>query len=195
MRDVWCKWGKSRDRDRRATRKEWSAPLRLFAFAIFNTFNTFFPSRSPTHKHQASFRPVRPINQDQGSSTYVDLGRLLERRGYGPAAQAGYKKATKLGGSVHNPGQLSKSSRPSSIAQSVKSKSHPTESSRASDSLVQYKQNRHLAAHLYGEHTSPDIEFRPTQDGRTSHQCTAVGLLPQSTTKVTLSRRCTGTNC
>ncbi|KAF9944122.1 hypothetical protein BGZ65_012583, partial [Modicella reniformis] len=126
------------------------------------------------------------------ANAYIDIGKLLDNKGFEDEAQAVYKKAEKLGGDIHKPGRLAQSSysngtmypcktSPDSLADDL-TVSRPIVSKR--------KQHRDIAtipSHIFANDLPPrDMQFKlPETDERlenTRQLTSCLGLL-----KATLS--------
>ncbi|KAF9359465.1 hypothetical protein BGX34_008340 [Mortierella sp. NVP85] len=118
---------------------------------------------------------------DQGAikdiaAVYVNLGNLLETRGYSNGAQTSYKKAVKLGGNHHHSGQSAKPSRPNSIVQSLKvaqpSTAEPEPSGPTTSASPETKETIGnivmIPNHIFTENVPlPTVEFKlPEADER-----------------------------
>ncbi|KAF9351068.1 hypothetical protein BGX34_000836 [Mortierella sp. NVP85] len=121
------------------------------------------------------------------ATAYIDLGNLLERRGHGNEAKVSYKKAGKLGMNVQDQGQLTKTSRPSSIMGSFKGTSPLAVDSQDSGLIRslpwrRLKPHRNIVTipvHIFAEDVRPPvIEYKlPGADERLSNTLQLAGCL------------------
>ncbi|KAG0243760.1 hypothetical protein BGX31_010229 [Mortierella sp. GBA43] len=106
------------------------------------------------------------------ATAYIDLGKLLENRGYQSEAQAIRKKAEKWGGNPHNPGRLAQAYTNSNVQ--LANVTTSSRDSQATGSLQTMDRNNHpnraatVLANVFAENIRPPtIEFKlPETDER-----------------------------
>ncbi|KAG0234215.1 hypothetical protein BGX31_004637 [Mortierella sp. GBA43] len=105
------------------------------------------------------------------AAAYLNIGKLLENQGYQTEAQNFFKKSEKWGGQAHGPSQPKKSSRPGSIAGTIKGASSPSLGTSAINSMPspknQNKQRGDIATmplHIFARNARPPaIAFKPPE--------------------------------
>ncbi|KAF9342637.1 hypothetical protein BGX34_007873, partial [Mortierella sp. NVP85] len=97
------------------------------------------------------------------ATSYIGLGKLLERRGHSAGAQASFKKAEKLGVNYHDPAEQVKSSRSSSVMRSIKDTFHSSGSTRSFGSVrysivstqIQHRDAANIPPYIFAENLTP----------------------------------------
>ncbi|KAF9348561.1 hypothetical protein BGX34_002416 [Mortierella sp. NVP85] len=129
------------------------------------------------HQARISAEPAEDQSMiSEIASIYTDLGNLLERHGHGKEAKASYRQAGRLGANIQDPGHLTKTDRPSTIANSVKgpsaSSSRISQTSGSAQSPLNRERRRTVTipSNIFTQNARPPaIEYKlPQQDERLS---------------------------
>ncbi|KAF9358182.1 hypothetical protein BGX34_009039, partial [Mortierella sp. NVP85] len=134
-----------------------------------------------------------PMTIEGIATAYMNLGKLLEKHGYGSESRIICKKGEKLGGKAQDAGWFSKFSRPGSVAPSLKKGTFPAGDPMDSESIQSScpDQKKHLQdvgavpTHIFVENVRPPAnQFKlPEADerlGSTTQLVCCLGLLQAS---------------